>query len=132
MASFPRDHSGRHAHGVQSACSRMLEKTLDRPVTVEVISSSLGIATLLPGGTAFGQLGFPADALYKAPWLAWFGGAYGAVGFALAAIRSASAIGGHVHRLTSARSYQCSSIILAGSVSPSTRRQGSDPFSGVP
>ena len=79
MASSPRDHSGRHAHGVQSACSRMLEKTLDRPVTVEVISSSLGIATLLPGGTAFGQLGFPADALYKAPWLAWFGGAYGAV-----------------------------------------------------
>ena len=39
---------------------------------------------------------------YKAPWLAWFGRAYGAVGSALAAIRSASAMGGHVHRLTSA------------------------------
>ena len=79
MASFPATISGRHAHGVQSACSRILEKTLDRPVTITVIGFSLGIATLLPGGTALGQLGFPADARYKAPWLAWFGGAYGAV-----------------------------------------------------
>src|ERR1700730_5807440 len=32
-----------------------------------------------PGRHSIRALGFPADARYKAPWLAWFGGAYGAV-----------------------------------------------------
>jgi hypothetical protein len=80
MASFPATISGRHAHGVQSACSRILEKTLDRPVTIAVISFSLGIATLLLGGTAFGhsaflpmhdtkRLGWHGSAEPTAPWL---------------------------------------------------------------
>ena len=109
-----RDHSGWHVHDAHRL-QREVRETLDRPVTVS-------------WAAVFRQLAFPADARYKAPWLAWFGGAYGAVGFALAAIRSASAIGGHVHRLTSARSYQCSSIILAGSVPPSPAA-GIGPFS---
>ena len=79
MASFPATISGRHAHGVQSACSRILEKTLDRPVTITVIGFSPRNSDASPGRHSIRALGFPADARYKAPWLAWFGGAYGAV-----------------------------------------------------
>jgi hypothetical protein len=47
---------------VQSACNGMLEKIIERPVTVGVISLGVGITTLLVGGALFGQLGFPTDA----------------------------------------------------------------------
>jgi transporter family-2 protein len=65
---------------VQSACNGMLEKIIDRPVTVAVISLGVGITTLLVGGALFGQLGFPTDAkAMHVPWWAWFGGACGTI-----------------------------------------------------
>jgi transporter family-2 protein len=65
---------------VQSACNGMLEKIIDRPVTVAVISLSVGITTLLVGGLLVGQLGFPTDGrTMHGPWWAWLGGACGAV-----------------------------------------------------
>jgi bacterial/archaeal transporter family-2 protein len=65
---------------VQSACNGMLEKIIDRPVTVAVISLSVGIMTLLVGGALFGQLGFPTgDKAMHGPWWAWLGGACGAM-----------------------------------------------------
>ena len=41
---------------VQSACNSMLEKVLDRPVLVGVISLSVGVAVLLSIGIVLGQL----------------------------------------------------------------------------
>jgi transporter family-2 protein len=65
---------------VQSACNGMLEKVIDRPVMVGVISLGIGISTLLAVGAVFGQLGFPASGkTIQAPWWAWFGGICGAM-----------------------------------------------------
>jgi transporter family-2 protein len=65
---------------VQSACNGMLEKIIDRPVTVAVISLSVGISTLLVGGVFFGQLGFPTGGkAMQGAWWAWLGGVCGAV-----------------------------------------------------
>ena len=65
---------------VQSACNGMLEKIIGRPVTVAVISLSLGITTLLVVGIVFGQLGFSARGhAMQGPWWAWLGGLCGAV-----------------------------------------------------
>jgi bacterial/archaeal transporter family-2 protein len=65
---------------VQSACNGMLEKIIDRPVMVGVISLGIGISTLLAVGVVFGQLGFPASGkALQGPWWAWFGGVCGAV-----------------------------------------------------
>jgi transporter family-2 protein len=65
---------------VQSACNGALEKAIDRPVTVGVISLSIGIATLLAGGVMLGQLGLPSGGkTLQIPWWAWLGGACGAV-----------------------------------------------------
>ena len=64
---------------VQAACNGMLEKVLDRPVTVAVLSLSVGISVLLIGGLALGKLEFPAEKMAQVPWWAWFGGAIGAI-----------------------------------------------------
>ena len=64
---------------VQAACNGMLEKALDRPVTVAVLSLSVGISVLLIGGLALGKLEFPAEKMAQVPWWAWFGGAIGAI-----------------------------------------------------
>jgi hypothetical protein len=63
---------------VQAACNSMLEKALDRPVTVAVLSLSVGISVLLIGGTRLGSsnsrqtssrrfLGGPGSAAPAAP-----------------------------------------------------------------
>jgi hypothetical protein len=44
---------------VQSGCNGMLERILDRPVVVGVISQSIGLTTLVIAGIATGELGFP-------------------------------------------------------------------------
>src|SRR5438477_5056460 len=65
---------------VQSACNGMLEKIIDRPVMVGVMSLGIGITTLLAVGVVFGQLGFPTgDKTVQAPWWAWLGGICGAM-----------------------------------------------------
>jgi bacterial/archaeal transporter family-2 protein len=65
---------------VQSACNGMLEKVIDRPVMVGVISLGIGISTLLAVGAVSGQLGFPVSGkTIQAPWWAWFGGICGAM-----------------------------------------------------
>jgi transporter family-2 protein len=65
---------------VQSACNGMLEKMIDRPVTVAVISQSLGVTTLLIVGVVSGQLGFSTRGnMIQGPWWAWLGGLCGAV-----------------------------------------------------
>jgi bacterial/archaeal transporter family-2 protein len=64
---------------VQAACNGMLEKALDRPVTVAVLSLSVGISVLLIGGLVLGKLEFPSGKIAQVPWWAWFGGACGAI-----------------------------------------------------
>src|SRR5438105_3228783 len=65
---------------VQSACNGMLEKIIDRPVMVGVISLGIGVSTLLAVGVVFGQLGFPTSGkTLQAPWWAWLGGVCGAM-----------------------------------------------------
>ena len=44
---------------VQSGCNGMLERILDRPVMVGVVSQALGLTTLVFAGIATGELGFP-------------------------------------------------------------------------
>ena len=65
---------------VQSACNGMLEKIIDRPVTVAVISQGLGVTTLLIVSIVSGQLGFSTRGnMIQGPWWAWLGGLCGAV-----------------------------------------------------
>jgi bacterial/archaeal transporter family-2 protein len=65
---------------LQSVCNGMLEKIIDRPVTVAVISLGVGIAMLLVVGLLFGQLGFPTRGrALQGPWWAWVGGFCGAL-----------------------------------------------------
>jgi uncharacterized membrane protein YdcZ (DUF606 family) len=46
---------------VQSACDRMLDKVIDQPVMVTVISFSIGLMTLLVADTATDYLGFAGN-----------------------------------------------------------------------
>jgi transporter family-2 protein len=64
---------------VQSACNSMLEKVLDRPVLVGVISLSVGVGVLLSIGIVLGQLTVSEGQTARAPWWAWLGGALGAI-----------------------------------------------------
>src|SRR5918912_1462683 len=65
---------------LQSVCNGMLEKIIDRPVTVAVISLGVGISMLLIVGFVFGQLGFPISGRpLHGPWWAWVGGLCGAL-----------------------------------------------------
>ena len=65
---------------VQSGCNGMLERILDRPVMVGVVSQALGLTTLVFAGIATGELGFPdSSRIMQGPWWAWLGGLCGAV-----------------------------------------------------
>ena len=64
---------------VQSACNSMLEKVLDRPVLVGIISLSVGVGILLSIGIAAGQLIVSESQTARVPWWAWLGGACGAI-----------------------------------------------------
>jgi transporter family-2 protein len=64
---------------IQAACNGALERAWERPVTVAVISLSIGISLLVLVGLPLGQLGLPSGQAMKAPWWAWLGGACGAI-----------------------------------------------------
>ena len=64
---------------IQAACNSMLERAWDRPVTVAVISLSIGISVLVVVGFALGQLGLPTGKSAQPPWWAWLGGTCGAI-----------------------------------------------------
>ena len=64
---------------IQAACNSALERAWDRPLTVAVISLSIGISVLVVIGFALGQLGLPSGKATQAPWWAWLGGACGAI-----------------------------------------------------
>ena len=59
---------------MQSGCNGMLEKIIDRPVMVGVISLGVGLTTLLIAGIATGELGFRIQQVTQGPWWAWLGG----------------------------------------------------------
>jgi len=58
---------------IQAACNSALERVWDRPMTVAVISLSIGISVLVLAGFALGQLGLPSGKAGQAPWWAWLG-----------------------------------------------------------
>jgi transporter family-2 protein len=65
---------------LQSVCNGMLEKVVDRPITVALISLSIGVMMLIPVGAVFGQLGFAtSERTVQAPWWVWLGGLCGAL-----------------------------------------------------
>ena len=65
---------------VQSGCNGMLEKIIDRPVMVGVVSQGIGLTTLMIASIATGELGFPDNSrVMQGPWWAWVGGLCGAV-----------------------------------------------------
>src|ERR1044071_6249312 len=64
---------------IQAACNSALERTWERPMTVGVISLSIGISVLVVVGFALGQLGLPSGKSQEAPWWAWLGGVCGAI-----------------------------------------------------
>jgi bacterial/archaeal transporter family-2 protein len=65
---------------VQAACNGTLEKIVDRPAMVGIISLGAGLTTLIIAGAATGQLGFPGNGKsVQGPWWAWVGGVCGAV-----------------------------------------------------
>ena len=64
---------------IQAACNSALERVWDRPMTVAVISLSIGISVLVLAGFALGQLGLPSGKAGQAPWWAWLGGLCGAI-----------------------------------------------------
>jgi bacterial/archaeal transporter family-2 protein len=63
---------------VQAACNSALERTWDRPITVGLVSLSMGISVLFIFGVVFGQIGLPSGKAAQAPWWAWLGGVCGA------------------------------------------------------
>lgn len=63
---------------VQAACNSALEKGLDRPVTVALISLGAGVAVLFVAGLISGHLEFPPGKAAQIPWWAWLGGICGA------------------------------------------------------
>ena len=63
---------------VQAACNSKLEEALGRPLTVAVLSLTVGISAMLIIGGAFRQLDFPLRKAAQVPWWAWLGGICGA------------------------------------------------------
>ena len=53
---------------IQAACNSALERAWDRPVTVAVISLSIGISVLVVVGFVLGQLGLPSGKATQPPW----------------------------------------------------------------
>jgi len=64
---------------VQAACNGALEKALDRPVTVGIVSLGAGITTLALAGLVSNQFELPLGRAGQAPWWAWFGGICGGI-----------------------------------------------------
>ena len=60
---------------IQAACNSALERTWERPMTVGVISLSIGISVLVVVGFALGQLGLASGKASKRP------GRHGSVAF---------------------------------------------------
>jgi len=69
---------------VQSGLTGTLEKALDRPFLVAVISLGGSFACALVGAVVTGQLGWPGSKAAGAPWWAWLSGL---VGFVVLAVR---------------------------------------------
>jgi len=69
---------------VQSGLTGTLEKALDRPLLVAVISLGGSFACALVGAVVTGQLGWPGSKAAGAPWWAWLSGL---VGFVVLAVR---------------------------------------------
>ena len=63
---------------VQSACNGALEKAIERPIVVGIVSLGIGIAALLAAGLVSGQLAFGAGKGAHMPWWGWLGGLCGA------------------------------------------------------
>jgi transporter family-2 protein len=64
---------------IQAGCNSALERAWERPMTVGVLSLSIGISVLVIIGLALGQLGLPSGKAAQAPWWAWLGGMRGAI-----------------------------------------------------
>jgi len=64
---------------IQAGCNSALERAWERPMTVGVLSLSIGISVLVIIGFALGQLGLPSGKAAQAPWWAWLGGMCGAI-----------------------------------------------------
>lgn len=64
---------------VQSGLTGALEKALDRPFLVAVVSLAGSLLCALVGALITGQLGWPADKAAGAPWWAWLAGLAGFV-----------------------------------------------------
>ncbi len=79
MASFPVAILAGTLMVVQSGYNAMLERIIDRPVMVGVVSQGIGLTTLVMAGIATGELGFPDSRVMQGPWWAWLGGLCGAV-----------------------------------------------------
>lgn len=62
---------------VQSGLAGALDKALDRPFLVAVVSLALSLLCALVGGLAAGQLGWPPGKAAAAPWWAWLAGLAG-------------------------------------------------------
>jgi uncharacterized membrane protein YdcZ (DUF606 family) len=55
---------------IQAACNSSLERNWERPMTVALISLSIGISVLVVIGLALGQLGLRSGKAQQAPWWA--------------------------------------------------------------
>jgi len=64
---------------VQSGLTGSLEKALDRPFLVAVVSLALSLLCAVTGALVTGQLGWPAGKAAGAPWWAWLAGLAGFV-----------------------------------------------------
>jgi transporter family-2 protein len=64
---------------VQSGLTGSLEKALDRPLLVAVVSLALSLLCAMAGALVTGQLGWPAGKAAGAPWWAWLAGVAGFV-----------------------------------------------------
>jgi len=64
---------------VQAACNGALEKALDRPVTVGIVSLGMGMTALALAGLVSNQFELSLGRAAQAPWWAWFGGICGGI-----------------------------------------------------
>ena len=64
---------------VQAGCNSALEKALDRPVTVGIVSLGMGMTALAIAGLVSNQFELSFGRVAQAPWWAWFGGVCGGV-----------------------------------------------------
>ncbi len=64
---------------VQSGLTGAMEKTLERPFLVAVISLAGSLVLAMTGAVIMGQLGWPSQKAASAPWWSWFAGAAGFV-----------------------------------------------------